>query len=71
MKDKFVLATDCEKMLGASFTGYNSKAGDLMTIRLRDAWDGADPLSTPSQIHTALHYVAVIHISESGTQFLE
>ena len=71
MKDKVVLATDCEKMLGASFTGYNSKAGDLMTIRLRDAWDGADPLSTPSQIHTVLHYDAVINISDSGSQVMD
>ena len=31
--DKFVLATDTEKVLGASFSGYNSKMGGLRTLR--------------------------------------
>ena len=71
MKDKFVLATDCEKMLGASFTGYNSRSGDLMTIRLRNAWDGSTANTTPSQIHTVLHYDAVINILDYGSQVME
>ena len=58
-------------MLGASFTGYNRLSGDLLTIKLRNAWDGNDPASIPSQVHTVLHYDAVLNISDVGAQVLE
>ena len=32
---KFVIGVDTEKVLGASFSGYNSKAGDLTVLRLK------------------------------------
>ena len=59
-----------KKMLGASFTGYNSRSGDLLTIKLRNAWAGNDPASAPSQVHTVLHYDAVLSISDVGAQVL-
>ena len=71
MRDKFVLATDLEKLLGASFTGYNSRSGDLLTIKLRNAWDGTDVNTAPSQVHTVLHYDSVLQISDVGSQVLE
>ena len=71
MRDKFVLATDLGKMIRASFTGYNSRSGDLLTIKLRNAWDGSDVASAPSQVHTVLHYDAVLQISGVGSHVLE
>ena len=71
MRDKFVLATDLEQLLGASITGYNSRSGDLLTIKLRNAWDGSTAASAPSQVHTVLHYDAVLSISDVGAQVLE
>lgn len=71
MNNKFVLATDCENMFGASFTGYTAKSGELMTIRLLNAWDCSTANTAPSQINTALHYDAVLSISDSGSQVME
>ena len=33
--NRFILATDCERVLDAGFTGLNTRAGDLMSIRLK------------------------------------
>ena len=71
MRDKFVLATDLENMIGASFTGYNSRSADLLTIKLRNAWAGNGPASAPSQVHTVLHYERVLQISDVGATVLE
>ena len=71
MQNKFFLATDLEKLLGASFTGYNSKSGDLLTLKLRNAWDGSTTASAPSQVHNVLHYDAVLQISDVGATVLE
>ena len=30
---KFVIGTDCERVLDAGFTGINTRAGDLMTVK--------------------------------------
>ena len=70
MHNKFVLATDLEKLFGASFTGYNSRSGDIMTIKLRNAWDGTNTASAPSQVHTVLHYDSVLSISDVGATVL-
>ena len=35
--NKFVIGIDTEKVLGASFSGYNSKSGDLTVLRLKPA----------------------------------
>ena len=31
---KFVVGLDTEKLTGASFTGYNTRAGDLLTLKI-------------------------------------
>ena len=71
MYKKFVLATDWEQLLGASFTGYNSNCGDILTIKLRNACDGTDVNTSPSQVHTVLHYDAVLSFSDVGATVLE
>ncbi len=30
---KFVIGTDCEKVLDAGFTGINTRAGDLLSVK--------------------------------------
>jgi hypothetical protein len=37
---RFILGTDCEKVLDAGFTGINTRAGDLMTVKLKYNWRG-------------------------------
>ena len=41
--DHFIAAADTEKVLEASFTGLNTKSGDLMTIRCKPANAPLDP----------------------------
>jgi len=38
---RFAIGVDTEKVLGASFSGYNSKAGDLTVLRLKPTSAGA------------------------------
>ena len=35
---KYVVAIDTEKVLGSSFSGYNSKSGDLLTLKQKPLW---------------------------------
>ena len=66
--DKFVIGMDLEKMLGASFTGYNSKSDDLLTIKLKKAigmTNGED------FIFTTLHYDALLEINDTGCTVME
>ena len=71
MEDQFVIGVDCEKLLGASFTGYNTRSGSLLTLRLRNAWDGSQVATAPEQIHTVLHYDAVLNVLDAGAQVTE
>ena len=76
---KFVVALDTEKLTGASFTGYNSKAGDLLTLRMKGAnatvnFDADDPDTNTRFTHKlfyALHYDANLQISDIGVSILE
>ena len=65
--DKFIIGFDLEKMLGASFTGYNSKSGDLLTVKLKNTnmTNGAD------MIFTTLHYDALLEINDTGCTVME
>ena len=70
-KDKFVLAIDTGKLLGSydsrsAFTGYNSKAGDLLTLRITNTG-----LAVTDRIFTLLHYDSILNVSDSGVTVLE
>ena len=65
--NKHIIGFDLEKMLGASFTGYNSKSGDLLTIKLRDVTG----LSNTDFIYTTLHYDALLEINDTGCTVME
>eukprot|EP00969_Alexandrium_andersonii_P045793 2009470-Alexandrium_andersonii.AAC.1 len=71
MDDQFVFGVGCEKLLGASATGQNTMSGSFMTLRLRNAWNGADVTTAPEQIHTSLHYDAVLNVADTGAQVLK
>ena len=70
--DKFVIGIDTEKMLGAGFTGYNSKAGDLLTLRLNKAnGNAALPAGGVTKMHYALEYDAILEITDTGVMIKE
>jgi hypothetical protein len=72
---KFILGTDCEKVLDAGFTGLNIRAGDLMTVRLKYNTTGADNNNTAERLadrmHIVLHSDQILEIRSSGCQVFD
>ena len=66
---KFIVGIDTEKMLDAGFTGLNTKAGDLMTIRLKQPGVPANALI--NMLHITLHSDCVMEIRDSGVQVMD
>ena len=52
-------------MLGASFTGYNNKAGNMLTLRMRKQGAEAALIGT-CKLHYALEYDAILEITDTG-----
>ena len=67
--NNFIFAIDTEKMLAAGFTGLNTKAGDLMTIRCK--YLGNDPTLTPDTLYVVLHSDQILNIRDTGVEVLE
>ena len=65
--NKFIIGFDLEKMLGASFTGYNSKSGDLLTVKLKET----GMTSATDMIFTTLHYDALLEINDTGCTVMD
>lgn len=67
--NKFVIGIDTEKVLGASFSGHNSKSGDLTVLRLKPLGDAT--LTGNCKMHYVLHYDSIMQISDGGVSILE
>ena len=83
--NRFILGTDCEKILDAGFTGINTRAGDLMTVKFKyrsrgigpfpgiaddlNAWYATSRLA--DRIHIVLHSVQIVEIRSSGCQVFD
>ena len=68
---KFVLGTDCERVLDAGFTGLNTRAGDLMSIKFKYADKGTDNNRLADRIHIVLHSDQILEIRDSGCQVFD
>ena len=69
---KFVLALQCEKMSGASFTGINTRAGDLLTLKMKAANGNSIFMGTDThKLHYCLNFDAVLNINDGGVTILE
>ncbi len=68
---KFILGTDCEKVLDAGFTGINTRAGDLMSVRLKYADKGTNNRRLADRIHIVLHSDQILEIRDSGCQVFD
>ena len=67
--NKLILGTDCEKVLDAGFTGLNTRAGDLMTVKFDlKAPSGEIANRKPDRIHIVLHSDQILEIRDSGCQ---
>ena len=62
----FIASVDTEKVLEAGFTGLTTRAGDLMTVKVKplDSTDMAT--NKPTKFLTVLHSDNIMEIRESG-----
>jgi hypothetical protein len=63
---KFIASVDTEKVLEAGFTGLNTRAGDLMTIKVKPMDSGVMASTKPTKFFTVLHSDNIMEIRESG-----
>ena len=68
---RFIAAIDTEKVLAAGFTGLNSKAGDLMTLKFKALSGGAVPTDLPQLMYVHLHADCILNIRDTGVEVFE
>jgi hypothetical protein len=71
---RFILGTDCERILDAGFTGLNTRAGDLMTVKFKNASSGFTTNGTEclaDRLHVVLHSDQIMEIRDSGVQVFD
>ena len=61
---KFVLGFDTEKVLEAGWTGLNTRAGDLLTVKFK--YNSSNPLRQADRTHIMLHSDQILEIRDSG-----
>ena len=64
LRDHFIVGCDCEKIIPASWTGLNTKAGDLMVIRAKIANGGTAQI--PVKIYITVHCDNILEVRDSG-----
>jgi hypothetical protein len=63
---KFIASIDTEKVLEAGFTGLNTRAGDLLTIKVKPMDAATMSTTKPTKFFTVLHSDNILEIRESG-----
>ena len=63
---KFIASIDTEKVLEAGFTGLNTRAGDLMTVKVKPLDSSVMASNKPTKFFTVLHSDNIMEIRESG-----
>jgi len=72
LSSSFVTAIDMEKVLGASFTGQNTKGGDLLTIRMKPANVNNMAITKETlSLHYTLVFDSMIEIGLAGVNVLD
>jgi hypothetical protein len=66
---KLVIGTDCERVLDAGFTGINTRAGDLMTVKFKCMDNSSEVL--PDRMHIILHSDQIMEIRDTGVQVFD
>ena len=61
-----MVGIDTEKSLGASWTGLNTRAGDLLTVKMSSNTDLAVAAVQATQMFIVLHSDNVMEISDGG-----
>ncbi len=70
--DKFIIGVDMERIPEAGFTGINSKAGDLLSIRIKAVNPSVlTNANMPSLMHIVLHSDNIMEIGATGVQVFD
>ncbi len=69
--NKMIIGIDCERVLDAGFTGINTRAGDLMTVKFKFKEAGADNAHLADRLHIVLHSDQILEIRDSGCQVFD
>ena len=67
--NKFIIGIDCEKILQASFTGFNTKNNELLRIDFRKL--GVDNNTSAHRIYTVLHTNKILTIRDTGVELYD
>lgn len=67
--NKFVFAVDFEKVLEAGFSGLNTKAGDLMTIKINQR--DVPTLNLATGMRVILHSDNILNIRDTGVEVFD
>ena len=67
---KFIVGIDTEKILEAGFTGMNTKAGDLMTIKIKQA-SGIAQENLCNKLYITLHSDQILNIRDTGVEVFD
>ena len=66
---EFIIGQNFEKVEGASFSGINTKMGDLMTIKIFN--QSYDNTIAPNKIYVAMVADQIMNISDTGIQVFD
>ena len=66
---KFIVGIDTEKVLAAGFTGLNTKAGDLLTVKVKHIT--TDTTAIAERMHVILHADMILNIRDTGVEVME
>ena len=67
---KFIVGIDTEKILEAGFTGLNTKAGDLMTIKVKHG-SAVDTTRLCTKMYITLHSDQILNIRDTGVEVFD
>jgi hypothetical protein len=67
---KFIIGIDTEKILEAGFTGINTKAGDLMVIKVKQA-SGIPQANICNKMYITLHSDQILNIRDTGVEVFD
>ena len=65
------MGIDTERILEAGFTGINTRAGDLMTFRIKGANGNITTPLIPAKIYITLQSDQILEIGDSGATVMD
>jgi len=71
---KYIVGIDLERTLGAGYTGINTRAGDLLSVKTTVNNGSATALTSahlPSRMYVTMHCDMIMHIRDTGVEVME